>query len=202
MNGFRNLKISEIFVDHRSPRISRQKAVKRHASAVQLPVKRSFAVDETQVVESVVPGNEPGPSRLKPTRPPMESSTEPPVPAHPYSRSHVRREKRKAKQQLAGGQLHDMAVALSQSLGETEPESKARVRTKEEKEKERQRREQEQKVGAVGKSRTLKERKRRKEITTEARRLPAVVNLPVFKQNPWETIRIHATNTIALKDKI
>lgn len=38
------------------------------------------------------------------------------MPLHPYSRSHTRREKRKAKQQLAGGKLDNIASALSDMI--------------------------------------------------------------------------------------
>lgn len=90
------------------------------------------------------------------------------LPLHPYSRSHIRREKRKAQQHLAGGELHSVAAALSESLGEVGHErERARVRSNEErkaeKQKERARSEGEGKIGD-GKGRTLSEKARRKQM--------------------------------------
>jgi hypothetical protein len=47
------------------------------------------------------------------------------VPLHPYSRSHTRREKRKAKQQLAGGKLDNIASALSDMIDDIDVPPKA-----------------------------------------------------------------------------
>lgn len=34
----------------------------------------------------------------------------------------------------------------------------------------------------------------------EAKRIPAVMEHPVFKANPWATIRLHASNTLSTND--
>jgi hypothetical protein len=83
----------------------------------------------------------------------------------PYSKSHRKRENKKARQDLSGGQLHPLAAALAESLGQKgEEDKKARVRTKLEREAEREaeekRKREEGKIGE-GKGRTLGEKKRR-----------------------------------------
>lgn len=88
-----------------------------------------------------------------------------PLVDHPYSKSHRKRLNKKARQDLSGGQLHPLAAALAESLGQKAPEDKkARVRSREEKEKERMEEErkkaEEGKIGE-GRGRTLGEKKRR-----------------------------------------
>ena len=97
------------------------------------------------------------------------------MPLHPYSRSHIRREKRKAKQQLAGGELHAISAALSEAIGE-EPESalpsgsKKAQRSRDiaaevvERNAERQRRRAESGKIDEGRGRTLGEKSRRKQV--------------------------------------
>lgn len=46
------------------------------------------------------------------------TGAEAPLSSHPYSRSHTRREKRKAKQNIAGG-LGTISLALAEAVGET-----------------------------------------------------------------------------------
>ncbi|TXT15939.1 hypothetical protein VHUM_00442 [Vanrija humicola] len=41
------------------------------------------------------------------------------------------------------------------------------------------------------------ERRRRKQITAAAQRIPAVMAHPSFKAAPWATIREHAANSLA-----
>ena len=84
------------------------------------------------------------------------------VPSHPYSRSHARREKRKKREHLAGGELHAVAAALSEVVGET-ISTTAKIRSKEERAGDKKRAEEEKKIGA-GKGRTLSERARRKQM--------------------------------------
>jgi hypothetical protein len=83
----------------------------------------------------------------------------------PYSKSHRKRLNKKARQDLSGGQLHPLAAALAESLGQKgEEDKKARVRTKAEKDTEREdeekRKREDGKIGE-GRGRTLGEKKRR-----------------------------------------
>lgn len=99
----------------------------------------------------------------------------PPPAFHPYSRSHVKREKRKARQELHGGQLASVEAALSEVLGlpppatsgEKQAPSAVKIRTKEERIAERLRVEHELrekgKIG-LGKGKTLTEKARRAEM--------------------------------------
>jgi hypothetical protein len=85
--------------------------------------------------------------------------------AHPYSRSHAKRLRRKVKNNLSGGDVHPLAAALAESLGQTdEGNKKARVRSAAEKEQERQMEEEKKReAGKIGqgRGRTLGEKKRR-----------------------------------------
>ncbi len=86
----------------------------------------------------------------------------PPLPSHPYSRSHAKREKRKAREHLVGGELHSVAVALSEAIGETEalPLKGDHETTKRKRDEEKR---EESKIG-IGKGRTLGEKARRKQM--------------------------------------
>ena len=89
---------------------------------------------------------------------------------HPYSRSHNRREKRKAKNHLIGGELDVIASALSEAIGE-EPaikhlDKKGKEITKDPQELKEERRRREAEKGKIGegKGRTMNETKRRKQM--------------------------------------
>ena len=94
----------------------------------------------------------------------------PDVPLHPYSRSHTRREKRKAKQQLAGGKLDNIASALSDMIDDIDvPPGLQNVKPSNKKTGMAQdngavrRKEEKGKIGE-GKGRTLSETGRRKQV--------------------------------------
>ncbi|XAO26094.1 hypothetical protein I312_104928 [Cryptococcus bacillisporus CA1280] len=133
---------------------------------------------------------------------------------HPYfvpSKSHLRRQKRKARS-LAGG-LGSLESALegvlpgedfkpAQVVGIMEEK---RVKTKEERDEERRvRLEKEKEKGKIGsgKGKTLGEKKRKNIVQESSRRIPAVMKHPAFQQNPWAAIREHVGNTIAQKDPL
>ncbi|KLT41388.1 hypothetical protein CC85DRAFT_286565 [Cutaneotrichosporon oleaginosum] len=63
-------------------------------------------------------------------------------------------------------------------------------------EEEARRRAEEGKIGE-GSGHGLKEKARRKQISSNAQRIPAVMAHPAFKANPWATIREHAANSLA-----
>lgn len=88
-----------------------------------------------------------------------------PLSDQPYSKSHRKRLNKKARQDLSGGQLHPLAAALAESLGQKGAEDKkARVRSKAEKEQEKldeERKQREEGKIGEGRGRTLGEKKRR-----------------------------------------
>lgn len=90
--------------------------------------------------------------------------------AHPYSRSHTRREKRKTKQEIAGG-LGAISLALAETVGEVvvPPEPKATLSKQQVREKkvvEARKVEEEADKGKIGqgKKRTMNESGRRKQM--------------------------------------
>ncbi|KAK1927268.1 hypothetical protein DB88DRAFT_477422 [Papiliotrema laurentii] len=191
------------------PRASRTKASK-HSAAVQLPSKRSFAVPEGQVVGSIIPeASEAGPSKeIGPSDVSFSKLKKGKLPAtvpevispHPYSRSHVRREKRKAKQHLAGGDLGHLSTALSEVMGDAAPPSPPPTKNKLGQHPKptvvKKKGEDRGKIGE-GRGRTMSEHARRKQIALEAKRIPAIVQHPAYKASPWSTIRLHASNSLA-----
>ncbi|CAL1695363.1 unnamed protein product [Somion occarium] len=113
----------------------------------------------------------------------------------PYSKSHERRLKRKAKEQVAGG-MNDIQAALSAVAGETAdtdadsvPHASAddsiKVPSK-------------PKPGQIGegKSGPLSKTQRKKALQTERLRIPMILSNPEFASNPFQTIRTHAQNTL------
>lgn len=131
---------------------------------------------------------------------------------HPYfvpSKSHLRRQKRKARS-LAGG-LGSLESALEGVLPDedfkpaqvVDIKEEKRIKTKEERDEERRvRLEKEKEKGKIGsgKGKTLREKKRKSIVQESSRRIPAVMKHPAFQQNPWAAIREHVGNTIAQKD--
>ncbi|GLB36259.1 putative ribosome biogenesis protein SLX9 [Lyophyllum shimeji] len=117
----------------------------------------------------------------------------------PYSKSHLRRMKRKAKEQIAGG-LDDMQAAIasldeeipaavSQSVKDaaassSAPPSRAHI-----------------KPGMIGegKKAPLSKSQRKRALQTEQVRHPLILSNPDFKANPFQTIRTHAQNTLVMR---
>ncbi|BEJ11622.1 hypothetical protein CspHIS471_0200820 [Cutaneotrichosporon sp. HIS471] len=183
---------------------------RRHESAVALP-KRAFAAPTA--TEKVLPGANPfatiaEPAPSKPAKEPVfYGSIAAGAAAHPYSRSHFRREKRKAKSAVAlGGGLGSVALALGEVAGDepVDKVEKGKAKSKKEvmedvvrrREEEARRKAEEGKIGE-GAGHGLKEKARRKQISANAQRIPAVMAHPAFKANPWATIREHASNSLA-----
>nr|XP_018261616.1 uncharacterized protein I303_06056 [Kwoniella dejecticola CBS 10117]OBR83774.1 hypothetical protein I303_06056 [Kwoniella dejecticola CBS 10117] len=139
---------------------------------------------------------------------------------HPYlikSKSHIRREKRKAKSLSASTNLESLENALSSILPEPETKvsdeeeervkvgvQKKRKKTKEKIEEEKRRiadKKREEGKISEGRGRTLNEKKRRDVIQEASKRIPAVLSHPAYKSNPWAAIREHAGNSIATVSK-
>ncbi|WOO76714.1 uncharacterized protein LOC62_01G000337 [Vanrija pseudolonga] len=187
------------------PRAERTKATRRHGAAAPL-TKRALVADGA--VEHVLPGSNPAaeipdlaPSKPEPTSKPFHGAVLAGA-AAPYSKSHARREKRKAAQQLGSG-LGSVAAALFEAAGEV-PVPTAPVATSRGKKRaevvevppQLRKREADGKIGE-GSAKTMGERRRRKQISAAAQRIPAVMAHPSFKASPWATIREHAANSLA-----
>uniref|UniRef100_A0A0W0G2K9 Ribosome biogenesis protein SLX9 n=1 Tax=Moniliophthora roreri TaxID=221103 RepID=A0A0W0G2K9_MONRR len=134
----------------------------------------------------------------------------------PYSKSHLRRMKRKAREQIANG-LDDMQNAIASLDGGHETPSKTdHVRDESSVESERPSSKIKAKPGQIGegKGATLptQQRKRILQVTAtfwvplnltiisprQAERLrhPLILQNPQFSTNPFQTIRTHAQNTL------
>jgi len=113
----------------------------------------------------------------------------------PYSKSHMRRLKRKAKEELAGGGLASLAAQLSEDAPQ---ESAEPQHTQSRRNKPKSAPAADGKIGQ-GKGKTLKEDQRRKQIATNRTHLQAVLQNPAFKANPFAAIRLHAANSLALE---
>ncbi|KAJ9121518.1 hypothetical protein QFC22_002136 [Naganishia vaughanmartiniae] len=141
---------------------------------------------------------------------------------HPYSRSHMRRIKRKAKEDLSGGSLAAVQEALLDTLVTEDNDMAAEGQEKEEMDdadydevehlgrRKRKRGKKAATGGAQapvvsnagftmigeGKGRTLKPKQRQQEIVKARARVGAVIANPIFKSNPFAAIREHAGNTL------
>ncbi|KAL0579111.1 hypothetical protein V5O48_002894 [Marasmius crinis-equi] len=115
----------------------------------------------------------------------------------PYSKSHVRRMKRKAREQIAGG-LDDMQVALNSLDGaEADPPKPSDEGDKEEP-TQPTKTTSKTKPGQIGegKGATLSNQKRKQVLQAERLRHPLILQNPQFSSNPFQTIRTHAQNTL------
>jgi len=114
----------------------------------------------------------------------------------PYSKSHNRRLKRKAKEQIAGGllQMQTAIAALEDDDRMKEPTEvdqsagnpdglKAKRNTK-------------RGMIGEGKGSTLSKSQRKRALELERLRHPLILQNPEFSSSPFETIRTHAQNTL------
>ncbi|KAG6889188.1 hypothetical protein C0995_002903 [Termitomyces sp. Mi166 len=115
-----------------------------------------------------------------------------------YSKSHARRLKRKAKEQIANGlgDLQSAIAALDQDVStpvekpelknsHTEPQPKQHL-----------------KPGMIGegKKASLSHSQRKRALQMERIRHPLILANPDFAGNPFQTIRTHAQNTLVKRD--
>ncbi|KXN89921.1 hypothetical protein AN958_04925 [Leucoagaricus sp. SymC.cos] len=128
----------------------------------------------------------------------------------PYSKSHTRREKRKAKEQLAGGGLNEIQAILSTiTVDEDEADvagfsSEGTSRGKDsnsmetDQRQEKTRRNSEHKVRKIGegKSAPLSQKQRKRILQAEQFRQPFIRSNSEYAKNPFATIRTHAQNTL------
>ncbi|KAF5355689.1 hypothetical protein D9756_003862 [Leucocoprinus leucothites] len=129
----------------------------------------------------------------------------------PYSKSHTRRVKRKAKEQLAGGGLNDIQAILSTIAADedeadaaSQPGENATKRNKDsssmetDQQDEKNQSQTQQRAGKIGESNTvpLSKNQRKRALQTEMFRQPLIRSNPEFAKNPFATIRTHAQNTL------
>ncbi|KAJ3570249.1 hypothetical protein NP233_g4521 [Leucocoprinus birnbaumii] len=130
----------------------------------------------------------------------------------PYSKSHARREKRKAKEQLAGSGLNEIQAILSTiaadedeaaAAGQSDESANKRnnddsnsMETDQQAGKARSKTQQKARKIGEGKSVPLSKNQRKRALQTEMFRQPLIRSNPEFAKNPFATIRTHAQNTL------
>ncbi|KAJ6519937.1 ribosome biogenesis protein SLX9-domain-containing protein [Mycena sanguinolenta] len=116
----------------------------------------------------------------------------------PYSKSHERRQKRKAKEQLAGGDLDAIQMALAAVDDEAEAPELLQPQDAMEDEAKVKQKKQKPKPGQIGegKGATLTKAQRKRVLEMEKLRHPLILANPEFSTNPFQTIRTHAQNTL------
>ncbi|KAI0734572.1 ribosome biogenesis protein SLX9-domain-containing protein [Fomitopsis betulina] len=114
----------------------------------------------------------------------------------PYSKSHGRRLKRKAKEQVAGG-LSDMQAAIEE-LDDEMPPAVVQSSAKEDEEQTSKPSKARATPGVIGegKGAPLSKNQRKRALQLEKARIPMILSNPAFASNPFETIRTHAQNTL------
>ncbi|KAI0694892.1 ribosome biogenesis protein SLX9-domain-containing protein [Cytidiella melzeri] len=122
----------------------------------------------------------------------------------PYSKSHERRLKRKAREQVAGG-LHEITAALAEVATDSIPvavlqsgavrTADSLTMTPEESSTNRHRKVASGQIGE-GRHNPLSKSQRKRALQAERLRIPLILSNPQFSANPFETIRTHAQNTL------
>ncbi|CDZ96705.1 hypothetical protein [Phaffia rhodozyma] len=133
-----------------------------------------------------------------------------PSPSSPYpiSASAARRMKRKQKERLAGGTMDDLTLALTNTVqaDDNTEEDEDEVENKAENKANRQQADRKSATSAgkigEGSGKGLSAKQRNKALQTEAARLPQIQAHPAFKASPWETIRLHAQNSVQMKKPV
>ncbi|KAI0778510.1 ribosome biogenesis protein SLX9-domain-containing protein [Trametes elegans] len=117
----------------------------------------------------------------------------------PYSKSHERRMKRKAREQVAGG-MGDIQAAIS-AMEETIPAAVQNTigdDAKEADDMDVSEAKPKPKQGQIGegKGAPLSKNQRKRALQLERMRIPLILKTPEFSANPFQTIRTHAQNTL------
>ncbi|CCL98987.1 uncharacterized protein FIBRA_00995 [Fibroporia radiculosa] len=113
----------------------------------------------------------------------------------PYSKSHERRLKRKAREQVASG-MDDIRAAIS-AVEDAIPSAVAEARSQVESDETQDQtaRSQTGRIGE-GKGVPLSKSQRKRALQLERMRIPMILATPEFASNPFQTIRTHAQNTL------
>ncbi|EDR15640.1 uncharacterized protein LACBIDRAFT_300761 [Laccaria bicolor S238N-H82] len=112
----------------------------------------------------------------------------------PYSKSHNRRLKRKAKEQIAGG-LSQMQTAIA-ALEKDDDPTKQPTEVDQSAGGPKAKRNTKRSMIGEGKGSTLSKSQRKRALELERLRHPLILQNPEFSSSPFETIRIHAQNTL------
>ncbi|KAF5374794.1 hypothetical protein D9758_000162 [Tetrapyrgos nigripes] len=116
----------------------------------------------------------------------------------PYSKSHQRRLKRKAREQLGQG-LNDIKAVL-QAVDKAEESAAVTTENAQNLESSQQSSSNKPKIkpGQIGegKGSTLSSSQRKQVLRVERLRMPLIMSNPQFSSNPFQTIRTHAQNTL------
>ncbi|KAJ6575232.1 ribosome biogenesis protein SLX9-domain-containing protein [Mycena capillaripes] len=190
----------------------RRKRVGAHDPSVKLP-KRQFAVQDNAVEHVEVGGAaeqsavdlmgptdaEPQLKKKEKQQLKREALLQRLESSHsPYSKSHMKRLKRKAKEQVGGG-LDEIQNALAAMDDDDAPElleesvtptAADEVQPKQKKPK--------PKPGQIGqgKGAPLSKAQRQRALQMEKLRHPLILANPEYSSNPFQTIRTHAQNTL------
>ncbi|KZT75169.1 hypothetical protein DAEQUDRAFT_23968 [Daedalea quercina L-15889] len=195
------------------------KAAKRarhhgHEQSVRLP-KRQFAVQDnatehvevgsradapgTEILGSLAEQEEPSVSLKKKEKQALKHEIflrRLEASRSPYSRSHERRLKRKAKEQVAGG-LREMQAAI-EALDDEMPQAVIQSTAQSGEEQASKPKKVRPVPGVIGegKGAPLSKAQRKRALQLEKVRIPMILSNPAFASNPFETIRTHAQNTL------
>ncbi|KAI0756677.1 ribosome biogenesis protein SLX9-domain-containing protein [Daedaleopsis nitida] len=192
-----------------------------HEQSVRLPTKRQFAIQDN-AVEHVIVGEQVDNSATDiladiaaeekmGSHPPLKKKDKQALKHElfvqrleqsrsPYSKSHERRLKRKAREQVAGGMKEiqaaisavedDIPVAVQNSIAANgdsadDPDASQAKKVK-------------PKPGQIGegKGAPLSKSQRKRALQVERMRIPMILATPEFAANPFKTIRTHAQNTL------
>ncbi|KAK7064132.1 ribosome biogenesis protein SLX9-domain-containing protein [Favolaschia claudopus] len=116
----------------------------------------------------------------------------------PYSKSHSRRLKRKAKEQLAGGDLDAIQMALAAVDDDQDASESLQPQDSTPVTQEGSAKKPKAKPGQIGegKGATLSKAQRKRALELEKLRHPLILANPEYSSNPFQTIRTHAQNTL------
>ncbi|TBU46108.1 ribosome biogenesis protein SLX9-domain-containing protein [Dichomitus squalens] len=190
-----------------------------HERSVRLPTQREFAVQDNavehvtigeqsersapEILADMAADEEPRPTLKKKEKQALkhqlfierlEQSRS------PYSKSHERRLKRKAREQVAGG-MSEIKAAIS-AVEDDIPEAVQNASTigdaTEASEGQSKPRKVRPKPGQIGegKGTPLTKSQRKRALQVERMRIPMILATPEFAANPFQTIRTHAQNTL------
>ncbi|KAJ7487716.1 ribosome biogenesis protein SLX9-domain-containing protein [Mycena galericulata] len=193
----------------------RRKRVGAHDPSVKLPIKRQFAVQDNAVehVDVGAAGPEQSAEALlsamdDDSRTTLKKKEKQQLKREallqrlesthsPYSKSHARRQKRKAREQLGGG-LDDMQLALAavdDDADEVPQESAGDLSADEPQPAPKKAKPKPGQIGE-GKGAPLSKAQRQRALQMEKLRHPLILANAEFASNPFQTIRTHAQNTL------
>ncbi|RDX50392.1 hypothetical protein OH76DRAFT_1402422 [Lentinus brumalis] len=191
-----------------------------HEQSVRLPAKRQFAVQDNavehvtvgeeiersapEILADIAADEEPRPTLKKKEKQALKHELfmqRLEASRSPYSKSHERRLKRRAREQVAGG-MSDIQAAISavedaipvavQNSVAADPDAGAGGPDAP------QPRKVKPKPGQIGEGKgvPLTKNQRKRVLKVERMRIPMILATPEFAANPFQTIRTHAQNTL------